>query len=213
MSENDFISQEEKNLTEQAMSKLKDTPEFKESMLRFGEADEKSQQMCVDLANNIINLLELDNDKLTVEQARFNLLVAKLVFAKALATLSSFNYEEPDFLQAMERARHCVAEELVPMLINEQPCKQCDECKKGNFNNCIHPIVRSEYCESRFLPILCEALIEYDVWNEILYYKIPAELTDSNVLGDLDEEFHDKMNVHKQKKKRGRPSKQSEKEE
>ena len=33
----------------------------------------------------------------------------------------------------------------------------------------MHPDVRGDYTTSRFLPILCNMLIEYDLFNKIVY--------------------------------------------
>lgn len=191
---------------DQIIEKLSEDPDFKKSLNKFQEIDDKSQQFSIDISNKIVEMLDLTNENLTREEARFNFLTAKLAAAKLLATIASFNYEEDDFLEGMERARKMIPEEVVPMLMNVQPCGQCDNCKNGKKNECLNPKVREEACESRFLPLLSEALIEYDIWNEVLYNSIPADKKDVDILKDLDDDFHDQI-VDAKPKKRGRPPK------
>ena len=191
--------------TEKITEKIMQDEHFKKGYSEYQALDAKSQELSVKYVEDIANILELNKSDVTIEQYRHNLLLAKFTVAKILATLSSFNYEESDFMQAMERARRCTAEELVPMLINQEPCGECEECKNGKPNECLNPNIRSEYCESRFLPLLCEALIDYDIWNEILYHNIPSDLKDEDILGDLDDEF--KNSMAPKPKKKGRPKK------
>ena len=192
-------------MTEQVTEKLMEDKNFQKGYKQYQDLDTKSQELSVKYVKDIMTILELDKPDITIERYRHNLLLAKFTVAKILATLSSFNYEENDFHDAMDRARHCVAEELVPMLINEEPCGECKNCKDGKPDECLNPKIRTKHCESRFLPVLCEALIDYDIWNEILYRSIPSDLKDEDILGDLDDEFHNK--TFAKPKKRGRPKK------
>ena len=183
---------------------------FQRGKNRYNEVVDKAMTFGESMIEKVIEVLDLANDELTLEQARFNLMVAKMSVAKMLSTLSSFSYEEEEFFSATTKARDFVANELIPHLLDSQPCEQCDECKNGRPDNCINPTVREEYTESRFLPIICEALIDYDIFNEILYHEIPQDLRDEDVLKDLDEEFQEEVNKITKPKKRGRPKKTQE---
>lgn len=196
-------------IEEQAIEKLREDPNFQAALKKFEEMDVKSQEYAEKLSNDIVDLLGLNKQELTIDEARDNLLVARMTAAKVLATLSSFNYEEEEFINAITKARKCVTDELVPMLANAQPCGQCENCKNGHPDQCLNPQVRLDYTESRFLPLLSESLIEYDAWNEILYRAIPADETDADVLKDINPEFQIKTNPPV-KKKHGRPKKNKE---
>lgn len=207
------MSQEEKvtDIKDKALEKLQQDPAFQKAMSKYEEAETKAQEISTRLTKELVNELNLEDTKQTVEDARFNLLVAKLAAIKALVSLTSFNYTENDFMESMIKARKCVQNELVPMLMQVEPCGECEQCKNGHKDKCIRPNVRQDHCESRFLPLICDSLIEYDAWSEILYNNIPADLKDEDVLGDINDEFQNEAN--KIIPKKGRPPKKKDKEE
>lgn len=190
---------------EKVMEMLNKDEDFQNALKKYEEAEKQSSEKANELSMKIIESFSLQDINQTIENSRFNLLMAKMTAAKMLATLSSFSYEEKDFMDSLVRARECVQKEIVPTLMDVQPCGECEECKNGNKDKCLRPIVRSEYCESRFLPLLADALIEYDAWSEILYNHIPQEKRDIDVLKDMNEEFQDSINI--KHKKKGRPPK------
>ena len=196
----------EQKAVDMAMQKLREDPDFKKALEKYEEAEKLSQEYSAQLAKQLIDILHLDNKQQTIEEARYNLVVAKMSAAKLLATISSFSYIEKDFMDSLIRARQCVQDELIPMLIQQEPCGECESCKNGHPEQCIRPHVRDEYCESRFLPLLSDALIEYDAWSEILYNNIPADKKDSDVLQDLTDDFNNEINQLKIKK--GNPPKE-----
>ena len=192
------------NATDVAIERLKQDPDFQNALKKYEEAESIAQEKAVLLSKQIVDMLHLEDEKQTIEDARFNLLVAKMTAAKVLVTMSSFSYIEKDFMDALLNARNCVQQELVPMLMHKEPCGECEACKNGHPDRCIRPKVRESFCESRFLPLLSDALIEYDAWSEILYNNIPQDKRDIDILKDIDIEHQE------QKKRRGRPPKKKE---
>ncbi len=201
----------DQSLADKAMEQLRQDKDFQNALSKNEEAEKKSQEYSANIAKDLIAILHLEDQKQTIEDARFNLIIAKMTAAKLLATLSSFSYLEKDFMDALINARKLIQEEIVPTLMQREPCGECEACKNGHPDNCIRPKVREAYCESRFLPLLSDALIEYDAWSEILYNTIPAEKRDVDILQDIDDEFHNTMN--QTNKKKGRPSKHVDKTE
>ena len=191
-----------------ATEKLRQDPDFQNALKKYEEAETIAQEKATDLAKQIVDMLHLEDEQQTIEDARFNLLVAKLTASKILVTLASFSYIEKDFMDALVRARKCVDEELIPMLMHKEPCGECEACKNGRRDDCIRPHIREEYCESRFLPLLSDALIEYDSWSEILYNHIPPDKRDIDILQDINDDFHNQQ--IQPKKRRGRPPKNKE---
>lgn len=191
---------------DEVMDKLREDPDFQNAMKKFEEADTLSRDYSLEMTDKLVDMLHLQDTNQTIENARFNLLVAKMSAAKLLASLASFSYEEKDFMDAVDRSRHCIQEEIVPLLTGAEPCGECENCKNGRPDICLRPNIRREYIESRFLPILAESLIEYDAWNEILFNSIPQDKRDVDVLKDINDDFQNQANeiVHKRK---GRPSK------
>ena len=190
--------------TDMAIEKLRQDPDFQNALKKYEEAEALSQEKAAEIAKQIVEMLHLEDSKQTIEDARFNLLVAKMTAAKILVTMSSFSYTEKDFMDALMSARECVQQELVPMLMQKEPCGECEACKNGHPDRCIRPKVREAFCESRFLPLLSDALIEYDAWSEILYNNIPQDKHDIDILKDIDDAQQE------QKKRRGRPPKNKE---
>lgn len=195
----------DQSITDKAIEKLREDKDFQNALNKYEEAERLAQEYSANFAKEIVSILHLEDSKQTIENARFNLIVAKMTAAKLLATLSSFSYLEKDFMEALINARKLIQDEIVPTLMQKEPCGECEACKNGHPELCIKPNVRESYCESRFLPLLSDALIEYDAWSEILYNSIPADKRDSDILKDIDDEFHDAVN--QPKKKRGRPPK------
>jgi hypothetical protein len=197
----------DQSITDKAIEKLKEDKDFQNALNKYEEAERLSQEYSSKIAKDIVDILHLEDTQQTISEARFSLIVAKMTAAKLLATLSSFSYVEKDFMDSLINARKLVQEELVPMLMQKEPCGECEACKNGHPDRCIRPKVRETYCESRFLPLLSDALIEYDAWSEILYNNIPTDKRDMDILQDINDEFHDSINDVQPKKRRGRPPK------
>ena len=195
----------DQNITDKAIEKLREDKDFQNALSKYEEAENRSQEYSAKITKDIVEILHLEDSKQTIEDARFNLIIARMTAAKLLATLSSFSYIEQDFMDALTSARKLVQDELVPMLIQAEPCGECEACKNGHPDRCIKPHVREKYCESRFLPLLSDALIEYDAWSEILYNNIPSDKRDVDVLQDINDDFQNIVN--QTKKRRGRPPK------
>ena len=195
----------DQNITDKAIEKLREDKDFQNALSKYEEAEERSQEYSAKIAKDIVEILHLEDSKQTIEDARFNLIIARMTAAKLLAILSSFSYIEQDFMDALTSARKLVQDELVPMLMQVEPCGECEACKNGHPDRCIRPHVREKYCESRFLPLLSDALIEYDAWSEILYNNIPSDKRDIDVLQDINDDFQNTVN--QTKKRRGRPPK------
>jgi hypothetical protein len=200
----------DQKMTDMAIEKLKADKDFQNALKKYEEAESLSQEKSAEMAKQLVEMLHLDDAKQTIEDSRFNLLVAKMTAAKLLATMASFSYVEKDFMESLMNARKCVQEELVPMLMQKEPCGECEACKNGHPDRCIRPKVREAYCESRFLPLLSDALIEYDAWSEILYNNIPHDKRDIDILKDIDDKFNNSVIAEQPKKRRGRPPKNKE---
>lgn len=195
----------DQSITDKAIEKLRQDKDFQNALSKYEEAEKLAQEHSARIAKDIVDILHLEDQKQTIEESRFNLIVAKMTAAKLLATLSSFSYIEKDFMDSLINARKLVQDELVPMLMQKEPCGECEACKNGHPDRCIRPKVREAYCESRFLPLLSDALIEYDAWSEILYNNIPTDKRDIDILQDINDDFQDTIN--QTKKRRGRPPK------
>ena len=145
---------------EKALSEDKD---MQEGLSKFNEIDEKANAVAEEITKAMV-------DNIVKEESDFNLSTAILGVAKSLTQLSSFMYDsEEEFLTAIKRARELVVSDVVPMLVDPQPCGMCESCKNGKPEECINPTINTENTQSRFLPMLCGMLIEYDLFNKVLH--------------------------------------------
>lgn len=109
-------------------------------------------------------------ESIVKEEGKFNISTAILAVAKSLSHLSSYLYDtEEEFLMDVKKARTATVSDIIPALLDPQPCGECESCKNGKPMECINPQVRGDYTTSRFLPVLCNMIIEYDLFNKILH--------------------------------------------
>lgn len=144
--------------------------------------EKKANDVAEEISSTLVESIVKDNEK-------FNLSTAILAVAKCFAHLSSYMYDtEDEFLTDVRKARSAVVSDVIPALLNPQPCGLCEECKNGNPQECIHPDVRGDYTTSRFLPILCNMLIEYDLFNKIVYMHTAGKENDVAVESEKEKE-------------------------
>lgn len=125
--------------------------------------EQKANSVAEEISSTLI-------ETIVKEEGKFNISTAIMAVAKSLSHLSSYLYDtEEDFLIDVKKARTSVISDIIPALLDPQPCGYCESCKNGNHMDCINPEVRGDYTTSRFLPILCNMIIEYDLFNKILH--------------------------------------------
>ena len=128
-----------------------------------------------DISKNLVSMLTEKVIKESESDA-FNLTTVILAVSKALAGLASYLYDsEEEFLKDLQLARVVTTDDIIPTLLNETPCGECEQCKNGHPEACINKQVRENLTTSRFLPILCSMIIEYDFFNKIVYSHLEAE--------------------------------------
>ena len=141
--------------------------------------EKKANDVAEEISSTLVESIVKDNEK-------FNLSTAILAVAKCFAHLSSYMYDTED--EFVRKARSAVVSDVIPALLNPQPCGLCEECKNGNPQECTHPDVRGDYTTSRFLPILCNMLIEYDLFNKIVYMHTVGKENDVAVESEKEKE-------------------------
>lgn len=129
----------------------------------YKNMEKKANEVAEEISSTLIESIVKDSEK-------FNITTAIMAVAKSLSHLTSYLYEtEETFLLDVKKARTSVVSDIIPALLDPQPCGMCEECKNGNELECVNPQVRGDYTTSRFLPILCNMIIEYDLFNKILH--------------------------------------------
>lgn len=129
----------------------------------YKEMELKANSIAEEISSTLIESIVKENDK-------FNITTAIMSVAKSLSHLTSYLYDtEDEFLADVMKAREAVITDVIPALLNPQPCGNCVSCKDGKPMECINPEVRGDYTTTRFLPILCNMIIEYDLFNKILH--------------------------------------------
>lgn len=147
---------------------------FKDGVNKFKTIDAFANDVANDVSSNLV-------ERIVKQQEDFNLTTALLASAKTLSHLVSFMYDtEDEFLNDIKKARTCITSEIIPMLCNPTPCGLCSNCKNGDEQHCINPSIRGDYTTTRFLAILANMLIEYDVFNKIIFM-FTNNLIDKNI--------------------------------
>ena len=142
---------------------LEKDDKYREGLDAFKELDTKAYSVAETISESLIK-------SIVEKEEKFNISTALLSVAKALTHLSSYLYDDEEtFLKDVQKARSTVVEDIIPALLNPEPCGECENCKNGHPMECINPKVRADYTETRFLPILCNMLLEYDMFNKILH--------------------------------------------
>ena len=134
-----------------------------EGLGEYKRMEQKANSVAEDISSTLI-------ESIVKEEGKFNISEAILAVAKSLSHLSSYLYDtEEEFLADVKKARTSTVSDIIPALLDPQPCGECMSCKNGKPMECINPTVRGDYTTSRFLPILCNMIIEYDLFNKILH--------------------------------------------
>lgn len=136
----------------------------------YKRMEQKANTVAEEISSTLI-------ESIVKEEGKFNISEAVLAVSKSLSHLASYLYDtEEEFLSDVKKARTSVVSDIIPALLDPQPCGECPSCKDGNPMDCINPQVRGDYTTSRFLPILCNMVIEYDLFNKILHmYTVSKE--------------------------------------
>lgn len=132
-------------------------------MAEFKKMDDKATAVAKEISEKLV-------ESIVKEEQDFNVTTAILAASKVLTHLASFMYDtEDEFLVDVKKARTDVVSDIIPALLDPQPCGLCEECKNGHPEECINPTVRGDHTSSRFLPVLANMLIEYDLFNKVIH--------------------------------------------
>lgn len=136
----------------------------------YNDIENTADELAKEYSSMLLEKLVKENNA-----EKFNLSVLLMATSKMLSYLSSYLYDnEEEFLNDVKRARASVVSDVIPALLHPEPCGECEECKNGNFEECINVKTTPEYTTSRFLPLLCNMLIEYDIFNKVLWINTVA---------------------------------------
>lgn len=149
---------------------LENDERYKEGFAAYKEMETKAHQEAEKLAEALIQAIVRKEDKL-------NITTALMAVSKTLTHLASYLYDtEEEFLTDVQKARTTVVVDMIPALLDPSPCGLCEACKNGTPMECTQPKVRNDYTETRFIPLVCNMLVEYDLFNKILHmYAIRKE--------------------------------------
>ena len=148
----------------------------------YKRMEQKANSVAEEISSTLI-------ESIVKEEGKFNISEAILAVAKSLSHLASYLYDtEEEFLLDVKKARTSTVSDIIPALLDPQPCGECTACKDGKYMECINPQVRGDYTTSRFLPILCNMIVEYDLFNKILHMYTVQNNIDEGVTENNKEE-------------------------
>lgn len=148
----------------------------------YKRMEQKANSVAEEISANLI-------ESIVKQEGKFNISEAILAVAKSLSHLASYLYDtEEEFLMEVKKARTATVSDVIPALLDPQPCGNCMSCKDGNPMECITPVVRGDYTTSRFLPILCNMIIEYDLFNKILHMHTAGKVSEIDEAAEVNNE-------------------------
>lgn len=158
----------------------------------YQELETKANSVAEEITTSLVeSIMKEDND--------FSISTAILATAKTLAQLASFMYDsEEEFLLDVKKARTCIVTDIIPALLDPQPCGLCQNCKDGDPTQCTNPEIRGDYTLSKFLPLIANMLIEYDLFNKVLFmYTVGREETNLDEALPVEEKGEENGNIDK----------------
>lgn len=161
------MKEDKANLDMNIAKALQEDDNFKEGANEYERIMEQAQTISEEITSSLISEIVKktdDGDKAN----SFTLTTAISAVAKTLINLVSYVYnDEKEYLDTIKEARQAVIEKVIPALLNPQPCGECPECKVGN--SCTNPKMDTSLLQTKSLPIVSASMIEYDLWNKLMY--------------------------------------------
>ena len=119
---------------------------FQKGYEEYCRIEQKANAVAEQLSETLVeNILKEENN------AKFNLSTAIMAVAKTLTHLASYMYDtEDEFLEDVKKGRTSVISDIIPALLNPEPCGLCEECRNGNQEFCIkHIVLYKHICKDR----------------------------------------------------------------
>jgi hypothetical protein len=131
----------------------------------YEKLDKLAEEKATEISEKIVkDILETD------DKEKYNMTIAMLSISKTMVHLASYFYEkQEDFLDDIKKARGSIPADIIPALLKPTPCGECEKCRDGFPDECIAPIVRADMTTSRIIPMISSMLVEYDLFNKILW--------------------------------------------
>ena len=172
---------------------LMEDENFKEGTTEYERIMEQSMVISEEITSALVKEIVKKTD--TGEKANtLTLTTAIMATAKTLINLVSYVYDTEDELkETVIKARQKVVNNVIPALLDPKPCGECPECKDGK--PCSNPEMDTEMLQTKTLPVLCAEILEYDLWNKVMYmYTEGRELLNQEMTGGMAKE-EDKENA------------------
>jgi hypothetical protein len=148
---------------------LEEDNNYKEGSNEYQRIMELATETSEEIAAALIQEVVKKTDDGSKENA-LTLSTAILACAKAMVNLASYAYDtEEEFKEDIIKSRKAIVDTVIPALLDPQPCGECEECKNGSPMSCVNPDLNTEMLQTRVVPILANALVEYDTWNKVMY--------------------------------------------
>ena len=142
-----------------------------EHMKEGAEEYERVMKIAMQISEEITSALVKEIVKATETGKKDNIFTfttAIAATAKTLTNLVSYMYDtEEELLEVIRKSRETVVDMIIPSILNPQPCGKCLDCRRGK--PCTNPNMDTELLQTKTLPILCAEILEYDLWNKMMY--------------------------------------------
>lgn len=147
---------------------LEEDSVFDKGNKEYEKIVDQAHKLSVEITEALISEVPKKNEDGTVTEGSISLTVATMAVMRAAINLCSYMYDnEQDFKDDIIKSRTCVIDNVVPAILNPQPCGKCEECMTGK--PCTHPAIDTHMMQTRVVPMIACSLVEYDLWNKVLY--------------------------------------------
>jgi hypothetical protein len=96
--------------------------------------------------------------------------VAILAIARTLTTLASYSFEtEDEFMTSLRSAYNKMEQNVLRAILNPRPCAECAECSQYLQECSEKDGLDTKMTTNANLCLMSYELINYDLWNKVLY--------------------------------------------
>ena len=136
---------------------LTENEHMKEGVEEYERVMELAMQISEEITSALIK--EIVKTTETGEKANtLTLTTAIAATAKTLTNLASYMYDtEEELMDIISKSRETVVDRIIPVILNQQPCGKCLECRRGK--PCSNPNIDTELLQTKTLPILCAEIL------------------------------------------------------
>lgn len=166
---------------------------YEEGMKEYDRVITLAQKYSEEISNSLLDeIIRQHDDENIKEEDKISLQTALLACSRAMVNLCAAVYDnEQEFRDDIVLCRK-KAPIVIQAATHMKPCGKCEACLSGHDESCLKPVfgsedeIDTEIMASRRVPILVDEIMEFDIWNKIIYlYTQGREFLNNDNDGDV----------------------------